>query len=200
MPETEDLYEILHLHPSAHPDVIQAAYRRLALLYHPDKNSTPEATEMMAAVNRAYEVLSDPEKRAEYDRRRAGRKQRRSTPATSAKATDSVGRRTLSGLSTQTEFVTLDEGRYIVTATVRANSPNGYIGFFAISIESILVDENYRSQQSIQSWVTTEGSYSYLIRVGSRHIPYYEIDLFSGRQIVTVEAEGSWTVDFELVQ
>ena len=68
MPETEDLYEILHLHPSAHPDVIQAAYRRLALLYHPDKNPSPEATEMMAAVNCAHEVLSDPEQRAEYDR------------------------------------------------------------------------------------------------------------------------------------
>ena len=71
MPETDDLYEILHLHPSAHPDVIQAAYRRLALLYHPDKNPSPEATEMMAAVNHAYAVLSDPEKRAEYDRTRS---------------------------------------------------------------------------------------------------------------------------------
>lgn len=71
MPETEDLYEILHLHPSAHPDVIQAAYRRLAMLYYPDKNPSPEATETMAAVNRAYEVLSDPDKRAEYDRSRA---------------------------------------------------------------------------------------------------------------------------------
>ena len=71
MPETEDLYEILHLHPSAHPDVIQAAYRRLALLYHPDKNPSPEATAQMNSVNRAYEVLSDPEKRAEYDHSRA---------------------------------------------------------------------------------------------------------------------------------
>ena len=71
MPETEDLYAILHLHPSAHPDVIQTAYRKLALLYHPDKNPSPEATEMMASVNRAYAVLSDPEQRAEYDRRRA---------------------------------------------------------------------------------------------------------------------------------
>ena len=60
MPETEDLYEILHLHPSAHQDVIQAAYRRLALLYHPDKDPSPEATDIMAAVNRAHEVLSDP--------------------------------------------------------------------------------------------------------------------------------------------
>ena len=71
MAETEDLYEILHLHSSAHPDVIQAAYRRLALLYHPDKNPSPEATELMAAVNRAYTVLSDPVQRAEYDRSRA---------------------------------------------------------------------------------------------------------------------------------
>ena len=71
MPETEDLYEILQVHPSAHPDVIQAAYRRLALLYHPDTNPAPDASEMMARVNRAYEVLSDPEKRSEYDRSRA---------------------------------------------------------------------------------------------------------------------------------
>ena len=70
MSETEDLYEILQLHPSAHPDVIQATYRRLALLYHPDRNTSPEATDMMATVNRAYGVLSDPEKRAEYDRSR----------------------------------------------------------------------------------------------------------------------------------
>ncbi len=54
MPKTEDLYEILHLHPSAHPEVIQAACRRLALVYPSDRNSSPEATTMMAAINRAY--------------------------------------------------------------------------------------------------------------------------------------------------
>ena len=69
MPES-DLYEFLHLHPSAHPDVIQAAYRRLALLYHPDKNPSPGASELMAQLNHAYEILSDPEKRAAYDRSR----------------------------------------------------------------------------------------------------------------------------------
>ena len=63
----QDLYEILHLHPSAPLKVVQAAYRRLALLYHPDRNPSPEATELMARVNAAYEVLGDPEKRASYD-------------------------------------------------------------------------------------------------------------------------------------
>ena len=77
MPETENLYEILQLHPSAHPDVIQAAYRRLAMLYHPDKNPATEAADQMAALNRAYAILSDPAKRAEYDHNRA-------TPAGSA--------------------------------------------------------------------------------------------------------------------
>lgn len=71
VPETEDLYEVLHLHPAAHPDVIQAAYRRLTLLYHPDRNPSPEAGGLMAQVNRAYEVLSDPARRAAYDRERA---------------------------------------------------------------------------------------------------------------------------------
>lgn len=71
MPKAEDMYEILHLHQSAHPDVIQAAYRRLALLYHPDKNPSLEATETMAALNRAYAILSDRDQRAEYDRQRS---------------------------------------------------------------------------------------------------------------------------------
>lgn len=70
MASQTDYYEILHVHPAAHPDVIQAAYRRLALLYHPDRNSSPEAGDMMAQVNRAYEVLSNPERRAAYDRER----------------------------------------------------------------------------------------------------------------------------------
>ena len=41
MPETEDLYEILNLHPSAHPGVIEAAYQRLALLYYPGTDPIP---------------------------------------------------------------------------------------------------------------------------------------------------------------
>ncbi len=71
MYETEDLYEILQLHPSAHPDVIQAAYRRLSFLYHPDRNPSTEATEMMKRLNHAYEILSDPDRRAAYDRTRS---------------------------------------------------------------------------------------------------------------------------------
>ncbi len=68
--QAQDHYAVLQVHPSAHPDVIQAAYRRLALIYHPDKNPSAEAARMMARINVAYEVLSDPERRAEYDRER----------------------------------------------------------------------------------------------------------------------------------
>ena len=71
-----DYYEILNVHPSAHPDVIQAAYRRLTLLYHPDRNSSPEATQLMTELNRAYEVLIDADKRAAYDRSRGTQPER----------------------------------------------------------------------------------------------------------------------------
>ena len=70
MPETEDLYKILNLHPSAHPDVIEAAYQRLTLLYHPDTDPSPEAAGLVAAISRAYAVLGNPEKRAAYDQNR----------------------------------------------------------------------------------------------------------------------------------
>lgn len=80
MPDSKpDLYEILHIHPSAPPEVVRASYRQLALLYHPDKNPSPEATALMAQVNDAYAVLNDPEKRAAYDRERAAQA-RQATP------------------------------------------------------------------------------------------------------------------------
>ena len=61
-------YQTLQVDPAAEPEVIQAAYRRLARKYHPD-SATPEASEdKMRALNEAYEVLSDPLKRQEYDR------------------------------------------------------------------------------------------------------------------------------------
>ena len=72
MQDHGDLYEILQLHPSAEPDIIQAARRRLTLRYHPDRNSSPEAAEVMLRVNYAYEILSDPEQRAAYDLNRTG--------------------------------------------------------------------------------------------------------------------------------
>src|SRR5262245_37928207 len=68
-----DLYEILQVSPNAEQEVIEAAYRRLAQKYHPDVNRSPEASERMTAINRAYEVISDPERRARYDVSRAQR-------------------------------------------------------------------------------------------------------------------------------
>ncbi|MBM2827043.1 MAG: chaperone protein DnaJ [Dehalococcoidia bacterium] len=68
-----DYYETLQVHPSAEPEVIQAAYRRLSLKYHPDVNSSPAAGARMRELNEAYTVLADPIKRALYDRARAPR-------------------------------------------------------------------------------------------------------------------------------
>src|SRR6266542_1527081 len=70
MPTEPDLYEILQVSPNAEPGVIIAAYRRLAQTYHPDVNPDSRAHERMRRMNRALEILSDPAKRAEYDRRR----------------------------------------------------------------------------------------------------------------------------------
>lgn len=67
-----DYYAILHVLPSADADVIKAAFRVLARRYHPDccTGSKEAAHRRMQEINAAYEVLSDEQKRAAYDRER----------------------------------------------------------------------------------------------------------------------------------
>jgi curved DNA-binding protein CbpA len=63
-------YDLLRVSRGARPDGVRTAYRRLAQKYHPDKmHGSADAQRVMAALNEAYAVLSDPERRALYDRR-----------------------------------------------------------------------------------------------------------------------------------
>jgi curved DNA-binding protein CbpA len=66
MPE-RDAYEILHVHVKAHQGVIQAAYRVLAALYHPDSQDELSSNRRMAELNAAYEKVRTPDRRKLYD-------------------------------------------------------------------------------------------------------------------------------------
>lgn len=64
----KDYYEVLGLEKGASDDEIKKAFRKLAIKYHPDKNQgDKEAEEKFKEINEAYQVLSDPEKKAQYD-------------------------------------------------------------------------------------------------------------------------------------
>lgn len=64
----QDYYSILQIDPFASYEEVRAAYKRLAIITHPDRSEHPRATQRMQLLNEAYEVLSDLEKRAQYDR------------------------------------------------------------------------------------------------------------------------------------
>jgi curved DNA-binding protein CbpA len=70
MPGRPDFYAVLGVQPEAPAEVVTGAYRALCRLYHPDVNPDTEATERMKLINEAYDTLSDPAKRAAYDRQR----------------------------------------------------------------------------------------------------------------------------------
>ena len=64
--DSKDYYQILGIEKGAEPKQIKEAYRDLAFKYHPDRNASDSGTvEKMQAVNEAYAVLSNPEKKRE---------------------------------------------------------------------------------------------------------------------------------------
>ena len=65
----EDYYEILQVSPSAEPEIIEAAYRKLAQKYHPDINTILTSAEKMREINIAHGILSDPLMRSQYHSR-----------------------------------------------------------------------------------------------------------------------------------
>ncbi len=68
MEQKRDYYEILELTRNASEEDIRAAYRHLAKKYHPDVNDSPDAEDRFKEINEAYAILSDPERKATYDR------------------------------------------------------------------------------------------------------------------------------------
>jgi curved DNA-binding protein CbpA len=62
-----NLYDILDLPQTASTDAIKSAFRKSALLHHPDRNDNPESAARFRVIYNAYSTLSDPAKRQEYD-------------------------------------------------------------------------------------------------------------------------------------
>lgn len=70
MTDSRDAYKILQVDPSALPEVVEAAYRALARLRHPDRSKLSGASDAMTELNWAYSTLRDPERRIQYDENR----------------------------------------------------------------------------------------------------------------------------------
>ncbi len=67
MATTRDYYEILGLERGASDEDIKRSFRKLAQRWHPDVNTDPDADERFKEINEAYQVLSDPQRRQQYD-------------------------------------------------------------------------------------------------------------------------------------
>ena len=78
---TVDYYKELGVHRQATANDIRAAYKRLALIWHPDRNKAKDAEEKFKKIKHAYDVLIDENQRREYDRQlnRRSEKKKRTT-------------------------------------------------------------------------------------------------------------------------
>ena len=96
MLNVRDPYEILQVHTNAQPEVIEAAYRTLARLRHPDRTDDPDADSAMADLNWAYTVLREPSLRASYDNSRVAIAVETPSTANGATPHDASGHTSLS--------------------------------------------------------------------------------------------------------
>ncbi len=116
----KNYYEILQLSPNAESVVITAAYRRLAQLHHPDTAKKVSASKRMIDINEAYEVLSNPSRKAEYDHefnRRQPSQEYISYNSGSKQQTSD--RQTASAPRTRTQYATHKQAAYRGTAQAR---------------------------------------------------------------------------------
>ena len=88
MTDQPDLYKVLQVDSEADPDVIQAAYRRLAQKFHPDLATGVGAGERMVLINNAWGILGDPVQRAAYDKQLAAARSAASDAAAAPSTAD----------------------------------------------------------------------------------------------------------------
>ena len=101
-----DPYKVLQVLPSAEQEVLRAAFRALALKYHPDHDESSRAARRMMELNEAYAMVRDPSARAQLDRARLRKYDYEATPAGNGESKTPAPPRA-SSAGTQ-----LDQGRY----------------------------------------------------------------------------------------
>jgi curved DNA-binding protein CbpA len=102
-----DPYQVLQVTANAEQEVVHAAFRALAMKYHPDRDSSATAARRMAVLNRAYALLRDPVSRAGFDRARLRSKAGFAQPASPMETVMTPPPPRSSAAGTQLEF-----GRY----------------------------------------------------------------------------------------
>lgn len=81
-------YKVLQIASDAEPEVVDAAYKSLSKKYHPDIDTSPNAQEKMKEINWAYSVLSNPQKRKEWDESQKNVESKKSSPPTQKTSTN----------------------------------------------------------------------------------------------------------------
>jgi hypothetical protein len=183
--KTPDYYKILQVDSEAEPEVVTAAYRRLAAKYHPDVNPASDASDRMRDLNQAYAVIGDAAKRSEYDRQRAARA--RSTRATTSRSGYYATRKTMptvmvtpsilsfgviprGSTRTLTIEISVTEGRNVI-GDLRASHPWMHLSatrlFSASTMVNVEVDTSGLKEGSTHNGAIIIDSISY----GTRSVP-----------------------------
>jgi hypothetical protein len=103
------LYDILEIPENADLEIIKTAFRKLAMRWHPDRNgNSEESRERFITVRHAYEVLSDPEKRSDYDAFRSAKPSAPVSPTSPAASTASAAPKVRRKALPETPFGSLD--------------------------------------------------------------------------------------------
>ncbi len=155
----KDYYKILEVKKGATQQEIKTAYRSLAKKYHPDKSSSVYATQLFTEVNRAYEVLSDPDQKQKHDQQssRDQHHQQRYRPTSRPRGKQQLDLRPYVPYFRVSSWVGLVLSLFIC---VDFSLPRKVIDERIVKIENIVArDRNGGGQIVAKEVITTSGSY-----------------------------------------
>lgn len=196
-------YQVLDVEPSATESDIKRAFRRLAIMYHPDKNRDPEAENIFKVINEAYDVLSDPASRRLYDLKLQGLSENTIQPQ--PRHRDPAYRPSRPRVYRPSESQRIHEAMVRFLPAAKASSWVCFVFCTLLLIDYVwpptVTEEDIVTITTVRTYTRNSSTTWWVIQTSGgikAHLPFIESDYFKSGSKIKIEASRFLKIPFRL--